>query len=521
MRMKNRYIMTAVMAFGAVTASYSEVPAGFNEFRQGLMDDFNSFKSRVLEHYADFLRGEWHEYESLEAMQKFTEPKPSEMPVMELEAGEAEDQNKEMLSTVGFTLGQRKASEAIEVPDLLRWMRESKNLYNARPEADTTAAAAKPSGMILTAEGLADTTDGEVFDFYGMKFALPKVDFTIMPVISATRDYALQWENLVKQEVAAKLNPGIEAVQKASGISDYLMFEMMVAYLDHKFPEANDASKLSAAHFLLSNMGFGVRLAMDVNKNPFILIPFTEKIYGRSGLQLSRMYYVYSMPGKPMVERMGISSPYLPDNAENGKAMNLRMNGLTLPYKPHEYAFEYNGLKIKGEMNENIIPMLYKYPQMDTGGFGASMILPEVRDSVVKQLKEQLGDTDPLIAADKVLAMIQSSFPYATDDEFHGFEKPYFFEEILYYPKSDCEDRSVFYSYLLWHALGLESQLIAYPGHEAASLKAEKVRGGTAGYYDRDKKYFISDPTYLGAPTGQCMRRYQNVTPTIDLSYPE
>ncbi|MDE6772187.1 MAG: hypothetical protein K2J49_06260, partial [Muribaculaceae bacterium] len=139
----------------------------------------------------------------------------------------------------------------------------------------------------------------------------------------------------------------------------------------------------------------------------------------------------------------------------------------------------------------------------------------------VRPVTDQRGPDDPLKGADRLLALIQYAFPYEVDDEFHGFEKPYFFEECLYYPKSDCEDRAVFYSYLLWNALGLESQLIAYPGHEAASLKAESVWGGDAHYLDGGHKYFISDPTYLGAPTGQCMRRFRDVEPTVDLSYPE
>ena len=510
-----RNIIAAVMAASAMTAAYPQTPAGFDKFRQGLMDNFDSFRSRILEHYADFLAGEWHEYESLEAENKFSEPKPGAMPVAELlEAGEGEEQRKEMLSSMGFLLGKRPMSEIHDIPDYMKWMRGVRNLYKSAP--DTVA-----TGDIVTPEGFAGTTDGEEFNFYGMRFSMPRTEFTIAPSVVSTADYALQWESLVAQDMAGKVIPGIEGLQKVCGLSDYLMFEMLFSYLDQKFPEANDASKMSATHFVMTNMGFGVRLAMDDNANPFILLPFDEKIYGRSGLKLGKQYYVFSTPGRPMVKRMGISSPYLPDNAEHGKTLSLRMDGLRLPHKPYRYAFEHEGLKIEGELNENVMPMLYRYPQMETGGFGASMISPDVREDVVRQVKEQLGSDDPLKGADRLLALIQYAFPYEVDDEFHGFEKPYFFEECLYYPKSDCEDRAVFYSYLLWNALGLESQLIAYPGHEAASLKAESVWGGDAHYLDGGHKYFISDPTYLGAPTGQCMSRFRDVEPTVDLSYPE
>lgn len=523
-----RIFAAIVIACGTFMSGSSQAPAGFEKFRKGIMKDYDSFKSRILEHYADFLAGEWHEYESLDAESKYSEPKPSAIPVTEFVTDEADSQNKEMLKSLGFVFGTRPMSEVAEAGDYIKWMRGVNSLYNAAPPAKGDGEGSAEvqtetvrSGGIVTTNGIAEEAKGDIFNFYGMSFAMPEKDFYIAPMVETTADYAIQWEALQNQGVADKLIPSIEKLQKVTGMSDYLLFEMLTAYLDSKFPDANDASKMSAVHYLLTNMGYGVRLAMDDNKNPFILIPFEEKIYGRSGLNLGRMYYVFSTPGRPHVKRMGLSSPYLPDNAEHGKAMKLRFDGLNLPYKPYHYAFEHENLKLEGEINENIIPMLYRYPQMDTGGFGASVISQDVRDEVVKQVKAQLGGMDPVKAADRLLAMIQCAFPYSVDDEFHGFEKPYFFEEILYYPKSDCEDRAVFYSYLLWHALGLESQMIAYPGHEAASLNAESVWGGNAHYYHDGKKFFISDPTYLGAPTGQCMTRFQNVEPVIDLSYPE
>lgn len=276
---------------------------------------------------------------------------------------------------------------------------------------------------------------------------------------------------------------------------------------------------MSATHYLLANMGFGVRIAIDDNENPYILLPFTEKIFGKSRIPLSKTYYVFSTPGRPEVKRVGLRSPYVPDNAEQGKDLELRMDGMNLPVKRYHYDISYDDIRLEGDLNENIFPMLYRYPQMDTGGFAASVISKDVRDDVVGQLKRQLENVEPMKAADKLLSMIQFGFPYATDDNFHGFEKPYFFEEMLYYPKSDCEDRAVFFSYLLWNVLGLENDLITYPNHEATAIKADKVWGGFDHYVKSGMKYFISDPTYQGAPTGQCMPQYVGMEPGIDFSY--
>ncbi len=172
-----------------------------------------------------------------------------------------------------------------------------------------------------------------------------------------------------------------------------------------------------------------------------------------------------------------------------------------------------------GTLNENIMPIVYKYPQMDTEGFAVSVLDKDLRDNLVNQLKNQLADKDKLTATNELLRFMQFGFDYATDDEFHGFEKPYFLEENLYYPKNDCEDRAIFYTYMLWNALGVENQLLAFPGHESASVTIPGASVSGTSYNHEGKTYYISDPTYVGSTTGQCMRQFETTPPTIDYSY--
>lgn len=536
--MYKRFLSIAILILGISTGARAQAPAGFEEFRRGLMENFNSFKNRILEHYADFLAGEWHEYEPLEAESKYSVPKPESLPAAEeLAIEEGDEKKKELLMTLGFRGTPTLDNEGrFKEPSIMGALRDGSLLHQSiallpnkldeEPQTEENAEEPgvetpreHPARQIMTGQGIVGETDEEVFGFYGMEFALPRVDFTIMDTIKGTLPFSQQWERLSRDSVAEKLTPHILALQKQTGLSDYLMFEMTMAYLDNRFSHANDASKMSAAHYLLAHMGFGVRIAIDDNDEPFILLPFKEKVFGRARIPLAKTYYVFGAPGRRDVKRVGLRSPYVPDNAEQGKDMDLRLAGLNLPEKKFHYDIVYDGLRLEGDLNENVMPMLYRYPQMDTSGFAASMVSPAVRKDVVRQVKEQLGDMEPLQAADRLLSMIQFGFPYATDDNYHGFEKPYFFEEMLYYPKSDCEDRAVFFSYLLWNALGLENDLITYPNHEATAIKAESVWGGFDHYLRSGEKFFISDPTYQGAPTGQCMPQYVGLEPGIDHSY--
>ncbi len=91
-------------------------------------------------------------------------------------------------------------------------------------------------------------------------------------------------------------------------------------------------------------------------------------------------------------------------------------------------------------------------------------------------------------------------------------------EEMLVYPKSDCEDRAIFYTYLLNRVLGVDNHLIAYPGHESASVCLDEPISGDSYTYD-GRTFYISDPTYIGARTGMCMPNYRTTEPKIDHYY--
>lgn len=151
-------------------------------------------------------------------------------------------------------------------------------------------------------------------------------------------------------------------------------------------------------------------------------------------------------------------------------------------------------------------------------GYAVSQVCPSLRADIVAQMKRNLAGLSQTEAVNKLLQFVQSGFEYATDDDFHGFEKPYFLEEILYYPKCDCEDRAIFYTYLLWNVLGVENHILNYPGHESAAVLLNDNIKGTS-YTHNGKRFLISDPTYIGSVTGMCMPMFESTAPKIDHIY--
>jgi hypothetical protein len=113
-----------------------------------------------------------------------------------------------------------------------------------------------------------------------------------------------------------------------------------------------------------------------------------------------------------------------------------------------------------------------------------------------------------------LLRFVQTAFQYKTDQDQFGREKPFFPEETIYYPFSDCEDRSVLFAYLVRNLTGLEVVGLDYPGHIATAVRfPTQVPGESVGY--QGKRFVVCDPTYINAGAGMCMPQFKSVTPNV------
>lgn len=556
------------MVIAGISQAPAQAPASFEEFRQGILNDFQEFRNTILAHYADFLEGTWHEYEPLEPLTKNDVPKPAKMPDITL--------NKPSVGTVTLPTpniaplpGQAQPSLADQLGDKARPGQSApvttpnlpdspapikspfdKPKTEIPPEAKSEvplSLGVKPDlgapilavvpNMVApqvpeepeiaeepetpAAPAQEESREGkEVVNFYGMDILVPQVDFNISRSLDKVSDFARHWKTLDEQEVAERVQEAVMPVVEKLGLNDYLTYEFLCAYMDSKFPDCGISPRMSAVHYMLANLGYNARIAVATKTgDPIILIPAEQTLYAVTYMQLGGQKF-YVLGGRNVnLAGSSLATCDLPKGASSGKKFNMIVNELNLPVKERKFDVNYGGLHLSGTMNENMMPLVYRYPQMETSDYAISTLDPTLRRNLVAQVKEQLGGKESLEATNKLLDFVQNGFQYATDDEFHGFEKPYFLEENFYYPKNDCEDRSIIYTYLLWNALGVENQLLAFPGHESASVTIPGVDISGTSYTHDGKRYFISDPTYIGARTGQCMRQFETTSPTIDYTY--
>lgn len=509
--MRLRSILGCAMIFGALfNVSAQDAKQSFQEFRKGLHKDYNAFRSRILEHYADFLEGEWHPYEPLIVPERYTEPKPDKAPVKSSKPSSPQSSSPSSPSSPKLiSPASPKTPVSTKAP-------ASPEVSPTPVKPDTSETSDSPS-----APKTPTIQDSDNFDFYGMRLSIPKVRFNILNNIARNADTAAQWRTLDDGNARSAVT-ALNDLASDLGLNGYLTFRLCENYVNSRFPQADRIARFCVVHYLMANMGYDVRLAIAGNNLPLLLMPFTQTVYGSLYLNFDGKNYTALPPEDVRLDASSIGSIYtcqLPKGQDAGRSSDLRINGLNLPYEPYEFDITGGDLHIKGVTNRNLFNLLYHYPQMPTEDFATSTLDAQVRRDIASQVKEQLSGMPADKAVNTLMRFFHEGLPYATDEQRHGFEKPYFLEETLYYDKCDCEDRAIMFTWLVWNTLGLPAHLNAYPGHESAAVAVDCEDAGPYAYTFEGLTFRNTDPTYIGSHIGDVMPQFSSTSPKIDLQY--
>lgn len=163
----------------------------------------------------------------------------------------------------------------------------------------------------------------------------------------------------------------------------------------------------------------------------------------------------------------------------------------------------------------NLLMEFYKlYPQCDYRVYFTAPVNSEVKTPLLESLRPCIQGKGEAEAANILINFVQTGFEYATDGQQFGYEKPFFVEELFYYPYCDCEDRSILYSFLVRELLGLDVVLLDYPDHIATAVRFNESVNGDFVMVG-GQKYVVCDPTYIGAPIGVTMPQYKKVSANV------
>lgn len=530
----------------------ADAPDDFDDFMNESMKGFDTFISDANRDFIDFMRHPWKKYEGKEPEKKRVVPEPPQMPVYDPKAPESKEPPKQLtikeildLTTKegkqgGSTTAQggepvtpapapepkpepkptptpttptvpktpttpTPDSKPAPKPDTVKVVKPTPTtptLPKTPTSPTTPSTPTKPSTSPLYSGGAGRTKITFMGIDYHVSNALDKV-VTLKGIDENSLADGL--ETLYKSNYKPLLDDLRTMRSKDLG-NDWALY-LVVKKIAEQFGGKNESVLMR--QFLLNNLGFRARMAKVIQKNALtLLVAPASQLYGCAFIAEGDAKFYDVESDQPYSYKM--CSREAPD-AKNKIDMSMRQ---TPRFAGGRKSSSHQGSRYKAAASASVPVELMEFynqlPQCDYGVYATANVDQKFSDELLDALRPAIKGKSEREAANILLDFVQSGFDYATDPEQFGYEKPFFVEELFYYPKCDCEDRSMLYRYLVTKLLGLDVILLDYPNHIATAVR---FNGDVPGDFvvGGGGKYIVCDPTFIGASVGMAMPQFKNV----------
>lgn len=295
--------------------------------------------------------------------------------------------------------------------------------------------------------------------------------------------------------------------EAALGYNDWAILKWIQALSETIFPEDINSEQSIFTVFILNQMGLQVKLARSEDKL-IVLFSCMQQIYSRKFVTIDTYPYYLAENNFSASSIYTYRGSYI----RNGRPLDLRLSKpLCLDASSSKCYINYTSSIWESTFCFNPSPFLLDfyndYPQLDATVYATSKISPEFIESL-KLFMVKDSHMDDVAFINKILSFMHIDLKYMVDQEQFGYEKPFFLEENFIYPYNDCEDRSIMLSILLRDLLGLKSVLLDYDDHMCVAVNLSENIKGDHLIIGSDK-YYVCDPTYIGATIGMSIPKYK------------
>ena len=545
-----------LLAFSATCCmgTQAQVVDDFDDFVNSEIASFDKFIDDANKQFISFLRNPWKEFDSEKPVVQRVKPEPVKPVVYDKDKdpvttpveltieeilGQSTRESKQRPQgrvidggeKVTFDKPQKptaKPSRPTEKPSCPNAKPEAPaakpSCPNAKPEAPATKPeapttkpvvvpvtppATKPSAP--TGELFTASTGKQKVNFCGQNVY---VDGALKGICSIgnMRENAIAdaYESMCKADYQALLDD-CRKLKKSLNLNDWGVF--LFVREASKALCADENAAVVMQQFLLNELGYKSKMARRADRNQMLLFVAANcQVYGHPYFTKDGLNY-YNLTSDDACQFYMCQE----DSPKAKNKLNMQLNHapeLNTGMVNTVHKNRSGSVEVAVDVPKSLMEFYNSIPQCDFSVYVNAEVNPSVSNKVLSTLAPLVNGKGEAESANLLINFVQTGFKYATDQEQFGYEKPFFVEELFYYPYCDCEDRAVLYSYLVRHLLKLDVVLLDYPNHIATAVCFnENVSGDfvTVG----GKKYVVCDPTYIGASIGKAMPQFKNVAAKV------
>lgn len=451
----------------------------FNAFTQEAQNEYESFRDKANKNFSQTLKGQWEKFEVKPAIPKREDLTP--------------------VPPRPYNDRDHKGKPVVEVVPLV---------------VPVSPIKVQP-GPISPIQEVPHVSDKELkFRFYGLdcKVRIPQMLRTGLRGTESSQ-VSDAWTTLSSNKALNNTLRDCLDARTNYGLSDWAYLKYLDAVAKAAMPNSNDATLLMA--YLFSQSGYQMRLGSS-GPGLHMLIGTNHKVIGKPYYNMDGSYFfVYGeFPSSLSISRASFKG-------ETPLSLQLtgeQQLGDQLSEKREIKSKRYPEIVLSSQVPTALIEFFYDYPksQIDNNYltewamYANTPLNHHTKNAIYPTLKAAIAGGTELDKVNKLLNLVQTGFTYGYDNEIWGEDRPFFAEETLYYPYSDCEDRAILFSRLVRDLVGLDVALVYYPGHLATAVKFNEDVSGDAMLIN-GQRFVVCDPTYMGAAVG---RQMPNVDPS-------
>jgi len=473
-------LSAGIRCFGQVDSAFQEVEKAmqseFDVFVQQNQTEFDKYVEEIDKEFSDYLRKNWEEFRLFAGIKPDTIPKPLVLP--KFDPAIPKIKSKEVPKEI-FLQPQSGIPEPVILP-----VPNLPIVIKSEPEEP----AVEPEGTSL--------------DFYGTKLQInfdPDLAGNLPEEIHNTT-IADFWDRINKVNYSGLIRM-FNDTRTRMNLNDWGYYMLVKKTAELISPSKNYSKLLS--WFLLTKSGYRVRVAYADNQIA-LMFPSSNNIYGLRYFLIDQVKFYAPEFGPNQIYT------YEKDFPGASRVFDLNVyNALNIgdqfDERTFNFSFKNREYSLTMKYNLNSVAFYKDFPLCELNVYFDAVLTPKAKESILEAFKPHLNGLSSADAVDFLLNFVQNGFSYKTDqDQFNGEEKFFFPEEDFYYPYSDCDDRAVFFAYLIKELLGFKVVGIVYPGHVATAVRFPADEAGDFVMY-KGEKYLIADPTYINAPFGLTM----------------
>lgn len=543
----------------ALTGMAQENKGGISGFMKEELEDFDKFMDDADKDFINFMREPWKEFEAEKPVLKRVKPEPVKPVVYDEKT--APKSEKPVCLTIeeilDMTTSEGKQKPVVQLNEvdrivfdkpevIVRKKKDPKVIIIEEKAADkpTAQPEKKPVVEVVEAEPEAEPAPVVEADRRPEPAAEPRLLVSSTPTSplyrgesgrskiaygglafylnnSLNRKCSLNGlnENAIADAYEALCNSDYKPlladcaqIRKDLRLNDWGVFTLVRQVADTYCGTANESIVMQ--QFLLNEMGYKARMARKATEDKMMLFVATDcSIYAHPYITLNGQNY-YNLSGNNEQCQFYMCQKDSP-KAKNSVGMQLKEAPLfpgTVVSSTHQA--KGSAARVTVDVPKALMDFYKDYPQCDYSVYFNAPVNAAMENRILSSLAPLVQGRNEADAANILINFVQTAFQYQTDGQQFGYEKPFFVEELFYYPYSDCEDRAMLFSYLVRKLLGLDVVLLDYPEHIATAVR---FNGNVSGDYlmVNGRKYIVCDPTYIGASIGMTMPRYKTVSAKV------